>query len=107
MYTDISSEDNVQFALRIIISKRATLTRKFTFSHHLYRETMVASIYLLLVSFIAHSYQLNNGLGRTPQMGMMKITNLIQSSLLRSYINVSKITYCSIFMDIDKASSRR
>jgi hypothetical protein len=30
---------------------------------------MLASIFLLLAFFVGHSYQLNNGLGRTPQMG--------------------------------------
>ncbi|CAF1427835.1 unnamed protein product, partial [Rotaria sordida] len=30
---------------------------------------MVASIFLLLVCFIGYSYEINNGLGRTPQMG--------------------------------------
>jgi hypothetical protein len=30
---------------------------------------MLASIFLLLVFSVEHSYQLNNGLGRTPPMG--------------------------------------
>ena len=30
---------------------------------------MVVKIFLVFVFFITHSYQINNGLGRTPQMG--------------------------------------
>jgi hypothetical protein len=30
---------------------------------------MVVKIFLVFVLFIAHSYQINNGLGITPQMG--------------------------------------
>lgn len=34
---------------------------------------MMAWAFLLLVFYVGHSHQLNNGLGLTPQMGMMEI----------------------------------
>jgi hypothetical protein len=34
---------------------------------------MMAWAFLLLVFFVGHSHQLNNGLGLTPQMGKMEI----------------------------------
>ena len=34
---------------------------------------MMAWAFLLLVCFVGHSQQLNNGLGLTPQMGKMEI----------------------------------
>jgi hypothetical protein len=40
---------------------------------------MMVSIYLLLVFLVGYSYQLNNGLGKTPQMGKINLTDAIKA----------------------------
>jgi hypothetical protein len=36
---------------------------------------MMVAIFIFFLCFIGQSYQIDNGLGRTPQMGKIKITN--------------------------------
>jgi hypothetical protein len=56
------------------INQQCLIFLTFIFAYHLYQKTMVVSLFLFVVFFVDHSYQLNNGVGRIPQMGKIKIT---------------------------------
>ncbi len=52
---------------------------------------MVALIFLLFVFVIEQSYQINNGLGRTPQMGKMRVISSTRAVLDKTFQNVIDI----------------
>jgi hypothetical protein len=46
---------------------------------------LAASIFLIFVFFIGQSYQINNGLGKTPQMGKIQIIDLTKAIMNQTF----------------------